>query len=142
MINENLKFKNLFEIIFKNINELLITKSKQIKSLNQTENQQQHQPLKQEDNSDSAIIKKESQSIEDDLLDFGEYDNDIKPQQQEPQQNEKENSKTTSKENETVRPDDILIKLNYDYLLSMNNLQLMINEITKSCFQYLQQQQE
>lgn len=142
LINENLKFKNLFEIIFKNINELLITKSKQIKSLNQTENQQQQQPLKQEDNSDSAIIKKESQSIEDDLLDFGEYDNDIKPQQQEPQQNEKENSKTTSKENETVRPDDILIKLNYDYLLSMNNLQLMINEITKSCFQYLQQQQE
>ena len=141
LINENLKFKNLFEIIFKNINELLITKSKQIKSLNQTEKQQQ-QPLKQEDNSDSAIIKKESQSIEDDLLDFGEYDNDIKPQQQEPQQNEKENSKTTSKENETVRPDDILIKLNYDYLLSMNNLQLMINEITKSCFQYLQQQQE
>lgn len=120
---------------------MLITKSKQIKSLNQTEKQQQ-QPLKQEDNSDSAIIKKESQSIEDDLLDFGEYDNDIKPQQQEPQQNEKENSKTTSKENETVRPDDILIKLNYDYLLSMNNLQLMINEITKSCFQYLQQQQE
>ena len=57
LINENLKFKNLFEIIFKNINELLITKSKQIKSLNQTEKQQQ-QPLKQEDNSDSAIIKK------------------------------------------------------------------------------------
>lgn len=25
LINENLKFKNLFEIIFKNINELLIT---------------------------------------------------------------------------------------------------------------------
>ena len=57
MINENLKFKNLFEIIFKNINKLLITKSKQIKSLNQTEKQQQ-QPLKQEDNSDGAIIKK------------------------------------------------------------------------------------
>ena len=116
---------------------MLITKSKQIKSLNQTENQQQQQqqqPLKQEDNSDSAIIKKNRNQLKMIYLILVNMIMILSPQQQEQQQNEKEISKTTSKENETVRPDDILIKLNYDYLLSMNNLQLMINEITKVVF--------
>ena len=111
---------------------MLITKSKQIKSLNQTEKQQQ-QPLKQEDNSDSAIIKKNRNQLKMIYLILVNMIM-ILSLNNKNHNKMKRKFKDYIKRNETVRPDDILIKLNYDYLLSMNNLQLMINEITKVVF--------
>lgn len=114
---KNMKFKKLFEIMFKNINELIVNKNSTNKK-NPTINVH---PITT------------TTSIEDDLINFDANDS-------EDDDNEKEKEKPNdASDKEEEQQQLVFIKLNYDYLITKDNFGPIMNEITKSFIQYLQE---
>ncbi|KAL6451331.1 MED14 Mediator of RNA polymerase II transcription subunit 14 [Candida maltosa Xu316] len=117
---KNVKFKKLFELIFKNINELLPNNN----------NNNNNGSSSTESSATPAVPV--SKSIEDDLINF-DIDDD-----EEEEQKEKEKQEKMKLEMEKKKKREVMIKLNYDYLISLNKLDPVMKSITNGFIQYLQ----